>query len=43
MIRQIDDLRKAIRSEGTEAIQEAWDHVEEHIDYAYRREDGENK
>ena len=36
MIRQIDDLRKAIRAEGTPAIQEAWDSVEEHIDYAYR-------
>ena len=37
MIRQIDDLRKAIRAEGTPAIQAAWDAVEEHIDYAYRR------
>ena len=37
MIRQIDDLRKAIRAEGTPAIQSAWDAVEEHIDYAYRR------
>ena len=38
MIRQIDDLRKIIRAEGTPAIQAAWDTVEEHIDYAYRRE-----
>lgn len=38
MIRQIDDLRKAIRAEGTPAIQDAWDKVEEHIDFAYRRE-----
>ena len=38
MIRQIDELRRAIRSEGTPAIQEAWDKVEEHIDFAYRRE-----
>lgn len=36
MIRQINALRLAIRSEGTEAIQSAWDDVEEHIDYAYR-------
>lgn len=36
MIRQIDALRKAIRAEGTPAIQDAWDAVEEHIDYAYR-------
>jgi len=36
MIRQVDDLRKAIRAEGTPAIQDAWDKVEEHIDFAYR-------
>lgn len=39
MIRQVDDLRRAIRSEGTPLIQEAWDKVEEHIDFAYRREE----
>lgn len=39
MIAQIDALRKAIRAEGTPAIQDAWDAVEEHIDYAYRRDD----
>ena len=38
MIRQVDDLRKAIRAEGTPAIQDAWDQVEQHIDYAYRRD-----
>jgi len=38
MIRQIDELRRAIRSEGTPAIQDAWDKVEEHIDYAYRKD-----
>ena len=38
MIRQIEDLRQVIRSEGTPAIQNAWDKVEEHIDYAYRRD-----
>ena len=41
MIRQIDTLRQAIRAEGTPAIQDAWDAVEEHIDYAYRKEGGE--
>lgn len=38
MIQQVEALRKAIRAEGTPAIQDAWDRVEEHIDYAYRRE-----
>jgi hypothetical protein len=38
MIRQIEELRQAIRAEGTPAIQDAWDKVEEHIDYAYRRD-----
>lgn len=36
MIRQVEKLRQAIRAEGTPAIQDAWDKVEEHIDYAYR-------
>ena len=36
MIGQIDTLRHAIRQEGTPAIQDAWDKVEEHIDFAYR-------
>lgn len=31
----INKLRQAIRSEGTDAIQSAWDRVEECIDYAY--------
>jgi hypothetical protein len=35
MIREIDTLRAAIRAEGTPAIQDAWDTVEQHIDYAY--------
>jgi hypothetical protein len=35
MIREIDTLRAAIRAEGTPAIQDAWDRVEQHIDYAY--------
>jgi len=35
MFNQINHLRKAIRSEGTPTIQEAWDKVEEHIDFAY--------
>lgn len=38
MIREMEVLRQAIRSEGTPAIQEAWDKVEEHIDYAYRKD-----
>lgn len=38
MIREIETLRLVIRSEGTPAIQDAWDKVEQHIDYAYRRE-----
>ncbi|CAB4121839.1 hypothetical protein UFOVP16_13 [uncultured Caudovirales phage] len=36
MIRQMEDLRRIIRAQGTPAVQEAWDKVEEHIDYAYR-------
>ena len=36
MINQINELRFLIRQEGTPAIQEAWDKVEEHIDFAYR-------
>ena len=43
MFNQINALRKLIRSEGTPAIQEAWDKVEEHIGFAYanqREDDG---
>lgn len=36
MIAQMDELRKAIRAEGTPRIQDIWDKMEEHIDYAYR-------
>jgi hypothetical protein len=36
MIAEIEVLRQAIRAEGTPAIQDAWDRVETHIDYAYR-------
>ena len=35
MYAEIDALRKAIRAEGTPAIQDAWDAVEEHIDHVY--------
>jgi hypothetical protein len=35
MYAEIEVLRQAIRTEGTPAIQEAWDKVEQHIDYAY--------
>ena len=38
MIHEIDVLRKAIRSEGTPLIQDAWDRVEQHIDFAYARQ-----
>ena len=36
MYAQINTLRHAIRTEGTEAIQDAWDAVEEHIDFIYQ-------
>ena len=41
MFNQINTLRSLIRSEGTPSIQEAWDKVEEHIDFVYanQRED----
>lgn len=38
MYAEINALRRAIRAEGTEAIQTAWDAVEEHIDFAYGQE-----
>jgi len=38
MFNQINALRKAIRSEGTPAIQEAWDKIEEHIDFVYSQQ-----
>ncbi|WP_312531357.1 hypothetical protein [Paracoccus sp. (in: a-proteobacteria)] len=31
----INALRRVIAAEGTPAIQDAWDKVEEHIDFAY--------
>lgn len=40
MYAQINELRRAIRAEGTPAIQDAWDKVEEHIDFAYGRAEG---
>jgi len=42
MFNQINDLRKLIRSEGTPSIQEAWDKVEEHIDFVYANQREEN-
>lgn len=39
---QINALRKLIRSEGTPPIQEAWDKVEEHIDFAYANQGEDN-
>lgn len=35
MYAEINALRRAIRAEGTEDIQAAWDAMEEHIDFAY--------
>jgi len=43
MFNQINALRKAIRNEGTPAIQEAWDKVEEHIDFIYAEQKVEAK
>jgi len=43
MFNQINALRKAIRSEGTPAIQDAWDKVEEHIDFIYAEQKAEAK
>lgn len=43
MIREIETLRQSIRAEGTPAVQAAWDAVEEHIDYAYRADVGDDK
>ena len=40
MYAQINELRRAIRAEGTPAVQDAWDAVEEHIDFAYGRVEG---
>lgn len=37
MYADINRLRAAIRAEGTEAIQNAWDEVEEHIDFVYQQ------
>lgn len=37
MYAQINALRKVIRSEGTPEIQDAWDAVEEHVDFVYSR------
>ena len=35
MYAEINTLRRAIRAEGSEAVQAAWDAVEDHIDFAY--------
>lgn len=35
MYGQINTLRALIRSEGSPAIQEAWDEIEPHIDFIY--------
>jgi len=38
MYAEVNELRRAIRAEGTPAIQNAWDKVEQHIDYAYAQQ-----
>lgn len=37
MREQINRLERAIRAEGTPAVQDAWDDVVQHIDFAYGR------
>lgn len=39
MYQQWNDLRGLIRQEGSPAIQEAWDKVEEHIDFVFKKND----
>lgn len=39
MYAEINVLRAAIRAEGTPTILEAWDAVEEHIDFIYQRQE----
>lgn len=36
MYAQVNALRQAISAHGTPEIQEAWDKVEEHLDFAYK-------
>ena len=38
MIRDIDAHRHAVASGDIELIQQTWDRIEPHIDYAYRSE-----
>lgn len=42
MIQEVEKLRAIIRAEGTPAIQDAWDKVESHIDYGYRKMENPN-
>ena len=37
MYAEVQTLREAIRAEGTPEIQDAWDQVEQHIDFAYQK------
>lgn len=39
IIKNVDILRKAIRAEGTQRVQEAWDEIEPVIDFFLRRKD----
>lgn len=43
IINDMDRLRKAIRSEGTPKIQEAWDRIEPVIDMFYQRPGGDGR
>ncbi len=38
MYNDITKHRAAVRSEGTPAIQETWDRVEEFVDYVFKRD-----
>lgn len=39
IIKNVDLLRKAIRAEGTQRVQDAWDEIEPVIDFFLRRSD----
>lgn len=36
MYAQVNELRRAIAAEGSPRIRDAWDKVEEHLDFAYQ-------
>lgn len=43
IINNMERLRRAIRAEGTQKVQEAWDEVEPTIDFFLRRQDGDKE